>query len=116
MPVRVVFTCEVCGARADGATEQQLREQLQLLLCGEYLDSEPDGWLSWTGRGPYGAARRVCGAHRADLKARLREEYGRLGAHPWAVGPHPAGWHFRGEDPARVRRRHALARQSTTLR
>ncbi|WP_372791830.1 hypothetical protein [Paraconexibacter sp.] len=110
MPVRVVFTCDVCGVRPDEITHGLLQEQLQLLLCGEYLDSEPDGWLTWTGRGVYGAVRRACRDHRAELKAAIRKDYGTLGFHPWAEGPHPAGWHFR-EDAARARRRHALARR-----
>ncbi len=87
-----------------------LEDQLQLLLCGEYLDSEPDGWLTWTGRGVYGAVRRACEAHRDDLKAQVQRDYGTLGFHPYAKGPHPAGWHFR-EDSAVTRRRHALARR-----
>lgn len=83
---------------------------MTLLLFGEYLDSEPEGWLTWTGKGIYGQIRHACRDHRGELKAILRRDYGTLGFHPWAEGPHPAGWHFR-EDAARMRRRRALARR-----
>ncbi len=104
----MVFTCEICGARPDSHTQELLEEQLQFLLFGEYLDSEPDGWLTWTGNGIYGRPRHGCATHRDALKASVREDYGSLGFHPWAEGPHPAGWHLRDE-AWRVRRRRALA-------
>jgi hypothetical protein len=49
-----------------------------------------------------------CGHHRGELKALLREQYGTLGWHPWAKGPHPwAG--RRGTDRARRLRRTLVA-------
>lgn len=108
MPVHVVFTCEICGVRPDAATQRLLEEQIQLLLCGEYLDTEPDGWLTWTGKGLYGGTLHACAAHRSELKAAVRKRYGSLGFHPWAKGPHPAGWHFRDE-AWKLRRRRAWA-------
>ena len=51
MPTRLVFRCEHCGVRAEGATERALEAQLQEFLFGEYLDVEPGHWLHWTGNG-----------------------------------------------------------------
>lgn len=52
------------------------------------------------GRGMYGPQRYACGQHRGELKAEIRELYGTLGWHRWAIGPHPwAG--RRGTDRAR---------------
>ena len=63
---------------------------------------------SWHGRGIYGPTRYACGNHRGELKALLREEYGMLGWHPWAKGPHPwAG--RRGTDRARRLKRTLVA-------
>jgi hypothetical protein len=71
-----------------------LRRQLLDLRFGEYVDADPGRWLTW--RGIYGRTRYACG----ELKAQLREEYGTIGSHPWAKGPHPwAG--RRGTDRAR---------------
>ena len=100
MPVSVVFKCEVCGARPDPDTQVSLERQLLDLRHGEYVDAEPGRWLTWHGRGMYGPQRYACGEHRGELKAVVREHYGTLGWHPWAVGPHPwAG--RRGTDRAR---------------
>ena len=104
MPVRVVFRCEICGCHPDPETQVSLERQLLDLRHGEYVDAEgPEGgacWLTWHGRGIYGPLRYACGEHRGDLKALIREEYGTLGWHPWARGPHPwAG--RRGTDRAR---------------
>ena len=100
MPVSVVFKCEVCGARPDPDTQVSLERQLLDLRHGEYVDAEPGCWLTWHGRGMYGPQRYACGEHRGELKAAVREHYGTLGWHPWAVGPHPwAG--RRGPDPSR---------------
>jgi hypothetical protein len=100
VPSRLVFRCEYCGVRAEGATERGLEAQLQELLFGEYLDSEPGHWLTWTGNGIYGRARYACREHRGELKAEIREAYGTLGWHPWAMGPHPPS-HRRGRVSAR---------------
>ncbi len=111
MPVRVVFSCEICGARPDAPTQAALQQQLLDLRHGEYVDADTDPptppapWLTWHGRGMYGPVRYACGAHRGELKALVRAHYGTLGWHPWARGPHPwAG--RRGTDRAR-----ALARR-----
>lgn len=100
MPVRVVFSCQFCGARPDAETEANLVRQLLDLRHGEYLDAEPGNWLTWHGNGLYGPTRYACGTHRGDLKAEVREHYGTIGWHPWAKGPHP--WRGRrGTDRAR---------------
>jgi hypothetical protein len=105
MPVRVVFKCEFCGSSPADETRRALERQLLDLRHGEYVDAGPERWLVWHGRGIYGPARYACGAHRGELKASLREQYGTLGWHPWARGPHPwAG--RRGTDRARLLRRH----------
>ncbi|MFZ1995654.1 MAG: hypothetical protein WAU75_16205 [Solirubrobacteraceae bacterium] len=111
MPVVVVFRCEICGARPDAETQRALEHQLLDLRHGEYVDAGPTAlgppapWLTWHGRGMYGPVRYACGEHRGELKARVRRDYGTLGWHPWARGPHPwAG--RRGTDRAR-----ALARR-----
>jgi hypothetical protein len=100
MPVVVVFECEVCGSRPDPETQVALQRQLLDLRHGEYVDADPGRWLTWHGRGIYGPQRYACGEHRGELKAVVREQYGTLGWHPWAKGPHPwAG--RRGTDRAR---------------
>ena len=100
MPVKPVFMCEYCGARPDDETFAALRRQMLDLRFGEYVDADPGRWLTWHGRGIYGRTRYACGSHRGELKADLREEYGTIGSHPWAKGPHPwAG--RRGTDRAR---------------
>jgi len=103
MPVTVVFVCEICGVRPDPDTQRSLERQLLDQRHGEYVDAgsgPPAPWLTWHGRGIYGPQRYACGAHRGELKAVVREQYGTLGWHPWAVGPHPwAG--RRGTDRAR---------------
>jgi hypothetical protein len=105
MPVRVVFKCEFCGSSPAGETRRALERQLLDLRHGEYVDAGPERWLVWHGRGIYGPIRYACGRHRGDLKASLRRQYGTLGWHPWAKGPHPwAG--RRGTDRARALRRH----------
>jgi hypothetical protein len=89
VPSRLIFRCEYCGTRAEGLTEKGLETTLQEFLFGEYLDVEPGHWLTWTGNGIYGRTRYACGEHRGELKAEIRESYGTLGWHPWAMGPHP---------------------------
>ena len=104
MPVAVVFRCEICGCRPGAETQLGLERQLLDLRHGEYVDVEPEHWLVWHGRGIYGPMRYACGAHRGELKASLRELYGTLGWHPWAMDPHP--WRGRrGTDRARALRR-----------
>jgi hypothetical protein len=106
MPVAIVFKCELCGRRPGPETRASLERQLLDLRHGEYVDADPEGWLVWHGRGIYGPARYACGEHRHELKAKLREQYGQLGWHPWARGPHP--WRGRrGTDRARALRRAA---------
>ena len=85
----MVFRCEFCGRRPGPETQVNLEHQLLDLRHGEYVDAEPDRWLVWHGRGIYGATRYACQEHRGDLKARLREQYGTLGWHPWAKGRTP---------------------------
>jgi hypothetical protein len=104
MPVAVVFRCQFCEARPDAETQADLQRQLLDLRHGEYVDAEPGRWLTWYGMGLFGPTRYACGEHRGELKAFLREHYGTLGWHPWAMGPHPwAG--RRGAEAARGRRR-----------
>ena len=88
MPVSVVFRCEICGARPDPGTQVALERQLLDLRHGEYVDADPGRWLTGTGAGST-AHRYACGEHRGELKAAVREQYGTLGWHPWAIGPHP---------------------------
>jgi hypothetical protein len=100
MPVACIFRCEFCDSRPDAETQIALERQLLDLRHGEYVDADPGHWLTWHGRGMYGRTRYSCHEHRGDLKAMLREHYGTLGWHPWAMGPHPwAG--RRGTDKAR---------------
>ncbi|MDP9228605.1 MAG: hypothetical protein M3M99_06065 [Actinomycetota bacterium] len=96
MPVRVLFRCEFCGAGPDEETQKGLEAQLQELYFGTYFDIEPGNWLIWHGGGLMGPARYACGQHRGELKAKLREHYGTIGHHPWAMGPHPVRFHRRG--------------------
>jgi hypothetical protein len=104
MPVLVVFRCEFCGRAPGQETHADLRRQMLDLRHGEYVDAGPERWLVWHGRGIYGPTRYACGSHRGELKATLREQYGTLGWHPWAKGPHP--WRGRrGSDRARSLRR-----------
>lgn len=99
--VRVIFRCEFCDRRPDAETQGNLERQLLDLRHGEYVDVEPEDWLIWHGRGIYGPNRYACAKHRGELKAAVRRQYGALGWHPWARGPHPwAG--RRGTDRARA--------------
>ena len=113
MPCRVLYRCEFCNAQPDAATKKGLESQLQELLFGQYVDIAPGNWLIWSGQGIYGRARYACGEHRGELKADLREAYGTLGWHPWAMGPHPAH-HHRQRSNAR-RRLSVPARWSPTV-
>ena len=74
------------GASPDPQTQLALERQLLDLRHGEYVDADPGRWLTWHGRGMYGPQRYACGEHRGELKALLREHYGTLGWHPWAIG------------------------------
>lgn len=111
MTVRLVFRCEFCGVEPGPETHASLKHQLLLLLFGEWVDAEPENWLTWHGRGIYGAVRYACAEHRDSLKADVRKHYGALGWHAAKEGPHPDGWHFR-EDYSTIRRRRALARSA----
>ena len=108
MTVRVIFRCEICQAEPDPETRAALERQLLDLRHGEYVDAgegPPAPWLTWHGRGIYGPVRYACGAHRGDLKAAVREQYGTLGWHPWARGPHPWAGRRGTERARRLRRR-----------
>jgi hypothetical protein len=89
MPVKLIFRCETCDATPDEETRAALEGELLDPRWGEYVDAEPGHWLIWHGRGLYGHARFSCAAHRGDLKACLREHYGTLGHHPWAMKSQP---------------------------
>ncbi len=43
MPVVVVFSCEICGARPDPETQGALERQLLDLRHGEYVDAGRPG-------------------------------------------------------------------------
>ncbi len=78
------------------------------LLSGRGDPEEPRALARVARQGIYGPTRYACGNHRGELKALLREQYGMLGWHPWAKGPHPwAG--RRGTDRARRLRRTLVA-------
>jgi hypothetical protein len=101
MPVRLLFKCHTCGEGPDELTRAGLERELLDPRFGEYVDVAPGNWLLWHGRGLYGAALFACGEHRGELKAFLREHYGTIGRHPWAMRSQPAG---RQIDFARARR------------
>lgn len=112
MGTRVVFRCQFCDSSPDDETQRSLTEQVSLLLFGTYVDAEPGNWLTWHGRGIYGPTLYACPEHRASLKAYLRKHYGTVGPHPFAEGPHPAGF-LRRETLEQTRRRRALATYPT---
>jgi hypothetical protein len=104
----LVFRCQFCERRPDPLTQLSLEKTVRQQEFGTYIDAMPERWLVWHGRGIYGPTRYACGNHRGELKALLREQYGMLGWHPWAKGPHPwAG--RRGTDRARRLRRTLVA-------
>lgn len=103
MPARLIFRCEICKTTPDLETQESLEAQLQELLFGTYLDAEPANWLVWHGGGLYGQTRYACSEHRGELKAKLREHYGTIGPHPWAMGPHPVRFYRRGRQRIRER-------------
>ncbi len=103
MPVKVLFTCEFCGAEPDAETRPALEAQLQELLFGTYLDADPGHWLVWHGGGLYGRTRYACGEHRGELKARVREHYGCIG--PASLGDGAAHGEGRCAAAASPRRR-----------
>jgi hypothetical protein len=90
MSVRLVFRCEFCSTTPDPVTQASLERQLLHYRFGEYVDAGPGRWLVWHGRGLYGRTLYACGAHRAELKAFLREHYGTIGPHPWSMVTHPS--------------------------
>jgi hypothetical protein len=89
VPVKLIFRCEVCGGTAAQETREALEHELLDPRFGEYVDAEPGHWLIWHGHGLYGATRYACGEHRGELKADLREHYGTIGRHPWAMTSQP---------------------------
>jgi len=101
VPVRLIFRCETCGRTPDEETRAALEYELLDPRFGEYVDAEPGHWLVWHGRGLYGVSRFACAEHRGELKAYLREHYGTIGRHPWAMGSQPGR---REIDFARARR------------
>lgn len=88
-PVKLIFRCETCGSMPDEETRAALERELLDPRFGEYVDAEPGHWLIWHGRGLYGATLFACGEHRGELKAHLREHYGTIGRHPWAMKSQP---------------------------
>ena len=103
----MLFRCRFCDAQPDEETRRTLEGQLSLILFGTYVDAEPGHWLTWHGRGIYGRTLHACVEHRDRLKGYLRKHYGTIGPHPYAEGPHPAGW-LRRETLTQTRRRRAL--------
>lgn len=101
MPVKLIFRCQVCGRSPAEETRAALERELLDPRFGEYVDAEPEHWLIWHARGLYGAPRFACAEHRGDLKAYLREHYGTIGRHPWAMTSQPGR---REIDFARARR------------
>jgi hypothetical protein len=87
--VKLIFRCDTCGCLPGDVTRESLERELLDPRFGEYVDAEPGHWLIWHGRGLYGAARFSCGEHRGELKAYLREHYGTIGRHPWAMESQP---------------------------
>jgi hypothetical protein len=72
---RLIFRCEICGCEPGQLSQISLERQLLHFRFGEYVDAGPDGWLVWTGRGPYGRALYSCGEHRAELRAYVIRHY-----------------------------------------
>ena len=108
MPVRLIFRCETCGRTPDDATRECLERELLDPRFGEYVDAEPGHWLIWHGRGLYGATLFSCGDHRGELKAFLREHYGTIGHHPWAMDSQPGGREIDFEQARRLARAAAI--------
>ena len=50
-----------------------------------------------------GARATPASEHRGELKASIREHYGTIGPHPWAMGPHPVRRLRRGRLTVRER-------------
>lgn len=107
MSTRLVFRCRFCDASPDEETQRTLEGQLTLILFGTYVDANPGNWLTWHGRGMYGATLYACAEHRDTLKRYLRKHYGTIGPHPYAEGPHPMAW-LRRETLQQSRRRRTL--------
>ena len=104
MPVVVIFSCEICGARPDPETQLALERQMLDLRHGEYVDAEPGRWLTWHGRGIYGrtatpaasiaaSSKRSCAsitAGSAGTPGRSARTPGPVAAAPTARGGSPA--------------------------
>ena len=101
MPVTVVFTCEICGARPDAETQVALERQLLDLRHGEYVDAEPGRWLTWHGRGMSGRNGTRAAPTAARLKALVREHYGTLRVAPVGDRTSPVGRPARPTERAR---------------
>jgi hypothetical protein len=86
---RVIFRCQFCEVVPDRESQRGLEHQLRELAFGQYLDVPPHGWLVWHGRGPLGPVRYACPEHRGELTAYVREHYGTIAPHPWAMPPYP---------------------------
>jgi hypothetical protein len=91
MPIAVVFRCEICGRRPGPETQLALERQLLDLRHGEYVDAEPERWLSWHGRGIYGPTRYACGGapRRAEGVVARAVRHTRMA--PVGQGPAPVG-------------------------
>ena len=100
MPVKIVFRCEVCGARPDPATRISLECMLLDLRHGEYVDAAAGGSPTWHGRPIYGPRVWPVASTAANSKAQLREHYGSLGWHPWARDRTPGRTALHGPGPA----------------
>lgn len=92
MGVRIVFRCETCAMQPDAATHRTFMGQLRDRTPGEYRDVQPGGWLLWTGGGALGSKRYACAAHRDELIAQLRRQYGAIRCSVLAEEPYTAIW------------------------
>ena len=111
MAARLIFRCQVCGCQPNEETRQSLESQLLDLEWGQFTDAQPDQWLLWAGKGPYGQTRYACAAHRIALRDFIRKHYGSLGWHPHArvlgdVPPETRRELDGGPAPKRVRTPH----------
>jgi hypothetical protein len=104
----LIFRCETCGCTAEEAIRECLERELLDPRFGEYVDAQPGHWPIWRGRGLCDRAFFSCGEHRGEPKAFLREHYGTIVPHPWAMHSQPGR---REIDLARARR---LARAAGT--
>lgn len=92
MAVRVLSRCEHCDALPDPETQRTLEGQLRDRRLGEYLDTQPGGWLIWTAGGALGFKRYACPQHRTDLTDYVRAHYGASRAAVSQTEPYPSLW------------------------